>query len=199
VSRARLGVAAAAALLAGCGGGQRAAAPPPVLRIAVGAGPAPAEVATGFAVRDGRVVTVAHVLDGPGAVLAGGARARVLRDVRRLDLAMLAVGGVRARAVRTASAAAGAHVTIRVLRDGRVRTLAATVHRTITARVYAPAGAVPAVRPALELGAAVVRGDSGAPVLDRRGRVVGVVFAQAADRTRIAYAVAAPALAAVLG
>jgi S1-C subfamily serine protease len=37
-------------------------------------------------------------------------------------------------------------------------------------------------------------GDSGAPVLDARGRVVGVVFAEASDRDAIAYALDARAL-----
>jgi S1-C subfamily serine protease len=72
------------------------------------------------------------------------------------------------------------------------------VRRTITAHVRPAPDARAVVRPGLELAVAVQRGDSGAPVLDERERVVGIVFAQAADRDDLAYAVSASALAAVL-
>jgi S1-C subfamily serine protease len=39
-----------------------------------------------------------------------------------------------------------------------------------------------------------MQGDSGAPVVDRDGRVVGMVFAQAADRDDLAYALDAGAV-----
>jgi S1-C subfamily serine protease len=54
------------------------------------------------------------------------------------------------------------------------------------------------VRPALELAASVMPGDSGSPVVDGRGRVVGVVFAQASDREGLAYALDAGALRSIL-
>jgi S1-C subfamily serine protease len=41
----------------------------------------------------------------------------------------------------------------------------------------------------------VEQGDSGAPVLDLNGRVVGMVFAQASDRDDRAYALDARAFA----
>ena len=54
-------------------------------------------------------------------------------------------------------------------------------------------------RPALELDAAGIRaGDSGAPVLDGDGRVVGVLFARSAGRGRTAWAVDAAAVRALL-
>ncbi|HEY7623127.1 MAG TPA: hypothetical protein VH834_25355, partial [Solirubrobacteraceae bacterium] len=72
----------------------------------------------------------------------------------------------------------------------------ATVRRAITATVRVePAPAVR--RPALELGADVAPGDSGAAVVDDRGRVVGVLFATSRDRAHTAYAVDATALAAL--
>jgi S1-C subfamily serine protease len=171
-----------------------------VLRVSVvEAAGRPADIATGFASGDGRAFTVQHVLSisRPAVVTAPGGRpgrARVLRVDARADLALLAVAGLRAPPLRVGSASAGDRVTVRVLRDGHVRALPARVRRVITARVHAASGGSPQTRPALELAAAVVKGDSGAPVLDDHARVVGVVFAEAHDRDGVAYAVASSAL-----
>ena len=81
-----------------------------------------------------------------------------------------------------------------VVRSARVRSLRATVRRLITARVRDAPDAVARIRPALELDAAVLPGDSGAPVLDRDGHLIGMVFAQASDRDDRAYALDARAL-----
>jgi S1-C subfamily serine protease len=196
----RAALAAALALVAsGCGHDAADPAPPAVYAVTVPGALVPAEAATGFAAGDGRVVTVFHVLAGARPVRVGGRPARVVARRAQLDLAALAVPGLgRAPAVRTAAAAAGDAVIVRVLRDGRARTLRGRVRRTITAHVRPAPGARSVVRPGLELAVAVARGDSGAPVLDGDGRVVGVVFAQASDRDDLAYAVAASALPAVL-
>jgi S1-C subfamily serine protease len=190
-----LAAAGLAALAAGCGGvGARAADAPSVLPVRV-ATPAQRSGAhaTAFALGRDRLVTVAHVLDGDRQVSAAGRRGRVLRVDRRLDVAVLDVRGVRATPARTAAARPGEPVTVRVLRSGEARSLPARVRRTITARVRGSGGPV-RVRPALELAADVMPGDSGAPVLDGRGRVVGMIFAQASDRDGVAYALDARAL-----
>jgi S1-C subfamily serine protease len=170
--RALAGIAVAAAALAGCG-----TEPPPAVVQVHG----PDSEATAFAVGGGRVVTVAHVLRGDRPVLVGERRARVLRVDRALDVAVLD-GGDGAAVPRTGSARAGERVSVRVLRPGGARSLPATVRRVISARIGG------ARRPALELDAAVMPGDSGAPVVDGDGRLVGVVFAEASDRDAIAYA-----------
>jgi S1-C subfamily serine protease len=189
--------AVVAAVFGGCGD-RPAAAPPPVLEVRVPSGAErPAEVATAFPVGDGRVVTVAHVLRSGRPVLVDGHRARVLNVDRRLDVAVLAVRGAGEKAGRGAAARAGDHVSVRVVRGGATRSLRATVRRTITARVSRLGGRV-RVRPALELAASVMPGDSGAPVVDARGRVVGIVFAQASDRDALAYALDARALGALV-
>jgi hypothetical protein len=170
---------------------ERATAPPRAVAIALRSPAGAAALATGFAVGGDRVVTVAHVLDGGGTPTVDGRRARVLRVDRRDDLALLAVRGLRAPGVRTA---AGAGAVRLALRDGVRR---AHIRRAITATVRIdPAPAVR--RPALELAADVAAGDSGAPVIDARGRVAGVLFATSTERRHTAYAVDAGAVAGLL-
>jgi S1-C subfamily serine protease len=186
--RAAAGLALVAVCAAGCGGaGARAPVP---LRVSVsGDGLVPA-LATGIVVGRGRVLTVAHALDGGGAVRVDGRAARLLRRDARLDLALLAVPGVRGRAVRFG--AAGGPAAVDVLRGGRPRALAAGLRRRVTATVRGPDGA--RARPALELAAAVRPGDSGAPVTDAAGRVLGIVFARADAGPPTAWAVDASAV-----
>jgi putative serine protease PepD len=172
------------ALAAGCGT-KHAPSPPAVLDVA-----SHGEHATAFASGDRRAVTVAHVLHGARTVTVtapGGRprRATVLSADARVDLAVLAVPGLHAPTRAAAQAGRRLSARVVVLRQGAPRTLAATVRRPITAHVDGGPG-----RPALELDAAIEPGDSGAPVLDGDGRVVGVVFATASDRERLAYAVA---------
>lgn len=188
----------AAVALAGCGEAERVqappkpVAPPKVLPVRAGTAGASGEHATAMAIGRGRALTVAHVLPAGPPVFVGRHRARVLRADRRLDLGVLRVRGLRAPAPERAQARAGQRVTVRVRRHGRVRALRARVRRTIVARVT---GEGPARRrPALELAVTVQPGDSGAPVIDASGRVVGMVFAQASDRDGVAYALDARAL-----
>lgn len=87
-----------AVLLAGCAEDSASPRTPgPRVVSVLGAG---SERATGFAVSSGRVVTVAHALEGRRVVRVrvGRAprRARVLRVDRRADLALLAVSGLAA-------------------------------------------------------------------------------------------------------
>jgi S1-C subfamily serine protease len=184
-------LALAATCAAGCGGGAHDEPQVRVVRVSVpGAGLVPA-VATGVAVRDGRVLTVAHVLAGGPAPTVLGRRAAVLRIDRRADLALLAVPGLRAPTLRVGRATGT--IGIRVLRDGHVRTLTGTVRRHVTARVRDAPGDPPQVRPGLELSVRVAPGDSGAPVLGADGHLLGVVFARTSDRPDTAWAVDAAA------
>jgi S1-C subfamily serine protease len=198
----RAAVAAASAAIAlaiavaGCAedsASPRAAAPR--LVCVVGAG---SERATGFAVASGRVVTVAHAVEGVPRVRvrAGGRwrRARVLRVDRRADLALLAVTGLRGGAPRTTTAGNEEGVRVLVLRDGRPAARRARVRRAIDARVAAPGQEQALRRPALELEARTRAGDSGAPVVSQDGDVMGVIFARSRNRADIAYAVDARAL-----
>jgi S1-C subfamily serine protease len=149
-----------------------------------------AELATGFAAGGDRVVTVAHVLDAGGAVTVGGRPARVVHVDARDDLALLAVRGLRAPRVRL-----GAGGDVRLILRGDERP--AAIRRPISATVRVEPAA-PVRRPALELSTEVFAGDSGAPVVDTRGRVAGVVFATSTARAHTAYAVDAAPLRALL-
>jgi S1-C subfamily serine protease len=158
-----------------------------VVRISSGNG-----IATGLAVAARRVVTVAHVIDGP--VTARSRRVRVLRVDRRNDLALLSVPGVGATAPGIAGAANGEHLRVVRLRGGRPSSLSVDVRRAIVAHVRAPGAERALHRPALELSARVAPGDSGAPVITDDGAVAAIVFAASRRRRNTAYAVDATAL-----
>jgi hypothetical protein len=183
----------AVALLAGVAllGGNSGPAPvePGIVPLRVSSGNG---IATGFAVADGRVITVSHVLDGP--VTVGGRRVRVLRVDRRSDLALLAAPGLDADRHGIASAVDGEHLGVVRLLDGRPSVLSVHVRRSIVAHVRAPGADHALVRPALELSAAggtgrVAPGDSGAAVVTDSGELAGVVFAASRSRSDTAYAV----------
>jgi S1-C subfamily serine protease len=144
--------------------------PPEIVAVSVG----PADTAKGFVVRPGRVVTVAHVLNGSGDVIVDGRRATVIRRDDRLDLAVLEVPGVDGEPVQVATGAT------RVVVGGRP----AQVVRRALARVDGSSWR----RPVLEVRARVAAGDSGTPVVTPGGRVVGMIFARSRGRAGVAYA-----------
>jgi S1-C subfamily serine protease len=175
----------------------RPAAPPIVSVRADGGGPG--GHATGFAVGHGRVVTVAHVVDGAArlAVRAPGGpalAARVVRRDRRADLAVLAVPGMRGPRIRSVAPPADAPVWALVVRDDRLAWRRTQVRRAIVAHVRASPAERALTRPALELEARTRAGDSGAPVVTEGGRLAGVLFARSRSRAGTAYAVDAIAL-----
>ena len=187
---AALLVAAALAIALLPGGGS---APAPAalgivpLRVSSGNG-----IATGFAVADGRVITVSHVLDGP--VTVGGRRVRVVRVDRRSDLALLSVPDLDADRPGIASAVNGEHLGVVRLLDGRPSVLSVHVRRSIVAHVRVAGANHAVVRPALELSARVAPGDSGAAVVSDDGALAGVIFAASSNRSDTAYAVDASAV-----
>jgi len=194
-----LAAVACAAAAAGCGGASSddAAGPPRVLHVAVAGDGLVPEIATGVAVGDGRALTVAHALSGGGAVTVAGRPARVLRVSRRLDLAVLAVPGLRGAAVRVGGDTR--HARLAVLRDRHAQPLPATVRRHVLVHWRDQPGDRPQDRPGLELAARIDPGDSGAPVLDARGRLLGVLYARSSDDDGTAWAVDASAVRSVLG
>jgi S1-C subfamily serine protease len=189
--RLRTPVAAAvvAVALAAAAGG--AADRPSVVTVRAWSGAGVAERATGTVVAPNRILTVAHVLGGADRVEVQGGdgvrrRAVVLARRPALDLALLGVRGVRGPAVRFADPAGG---DLRVLtpRDGGVRARPAALRRRVVARLVDQPGRPR--RPSLDLAVAVAPGDSGAPVVDGDGEVMGVVYARSTRRGATAYAV----------
>ena len=131
-----------------------------------------ARTATGFIVRDERVVTVAHAV-GTGLVHVRGAdgvarQATVLRRDQALDLAVLMVPGLPAAPRMLARGAT--HVLLR--RGGAQVSARAVVRRRLDARVRTGDGRVIARRPALELTAPIRCGRLRRPA-DRRRRPCG--------------------------
>jgi hypothetical protein len=92
----------------------------------------------------------------------------------------------------------GAGVAIAVIRDGRAVSLHGRVRRRVLVHFRDQPEDTPRDRPGLELAAQIDPGDSGAPVLDGRGRLVGVLYARSRDADGTAWAVDASAARALL-
>ena len=155
---------------------------PSVVSVRVWTGSGIAERATGTVVGDGRVLTVAHALAGAERVEVDGRPATIERRREALDLALLRVPGASGPPVRYGRAGRD----LRVLTPGGARP--ATLNRRVVAHLVDAPGRPR--RPSLDLAARIAPGDSGAPVVDRDGRVVGVIYARSTRRDA-AYAVRA--------
>jgi putative serine protease PepD len=144
---------------------------------------------TGFAIAGGRIITNQHVVDGAEvvAVRLGGrrTRARVLGSDASTDLAILRLSNARGRDLETLplgrSAAVRPGDTAIAIGNpfGLARTLTAGVVSAVGRRITAPDGA--AIRDAIQTDAAVNPGNSGGPLLDDRGRVIGVIAQSRGD------------------
>ncbi len=159
---------------------------------------------SGFSVGDGNVVTNAHVIAGASAVsvvdndgVVRPATVTVL-DAQR-DLALLNVEGYRAAALSYGVPDLGEEVgvfghpiggALRVAPAG-VREMLDSVGRDIYDGKRTK-------RPVLVLSGKLEPGDSGAAVVARSGRLVGVAFAVAPDRASTAYALPVSELQAFL-
>jgi S1-C subfamily serine protease len=166
--------------------------PPAVVAVRVWSATGEAQRATGTIVAGGKVLTVDHVLEAADRIeilAAGGIRRSATVAERRpeLDLAVLRVPGATGPAVRVAYAAASLRVLVH--RDGTVYARPAVLRRHILARLVNQPGRPR--RDSLELAATVSAGDSGAPVLNRDGELVGIVYARSTRRDGTAYAVRA--------
>lgn len=159
---------------------------------------------TGWVVADELVVTNAHVVAGEAStevVRNDGARLQadvVAFDPER-DLAVLAVPGLGRPALPRGEGGDG---TVGAVfghpGGGPLRIAPASVAREILATGRDIYGASGVDRQVLELAAALAPGDSGAPLVDSTGAVVGVVFAIATDRPEVAYALTTEEVEAVL-
>jgi S1-C subfamily serine protease len=155
---------------------------PAVVKITSGPESGPS-VGSGFLVdRRGRVLTNAHVIDEEGDVTVvfddgTESRATVVGRDESTDLAVLKVGAVPAEARplplgRSAGLAVGDPVVAIGNPFGLERTattgIVSAVKRTIEAPDRFP------IQNVIQTDAAINRGNSGGPLLDRRGRVIGI-------------------------
>ena len=104
---------------------------------------------------------------------------------RPAGVAVLDVPGAAGPPVRFDDAADDLRVLLR--RDDRVRRREAPLRRRLVARLVDQPGRPR--RESLELAITVSAGDSGAPVVDGDGDVVGIVYARSRRHGRTAYAV----------
>lgn len=158
------------------------------------------------AIGSGRtVVTNAHVVAGTGDIevvdAAGRYRtATVVAFDPVTDLAVLSVAAWESpvlgfsEPVVGASGGAYGHPGGGDLRIAPVRV--ADLVDAVGRDIYGQPGAR---RQVVELAADLAPGDSGSPVVDTAGRVIGVVFAVASDRGGVGYALAPDAVVSLLG
>lgn len=149
---------------------------------------------SGFVVGEGLVLTNAHVVAGQDSIevrRSDGAElvAELVSFDPRRDLAVLSVPEIDRPALALAGTSTGASAGVFGHPGGEpLRIAPARVAAELAAvgrDIYGGAGAQ---RQVLELAAELRPGDSGAPVVDASGAVVGVVFAVATDRGDVAYA-----------
>jgi Trypsin-like peptidase domain len=152
-------------------------------------------VATGWRTDGGLVVTVAHAVRGSNAVRVDGVPARIVAVDNRTDVAVLVPAtALDASALDIGSAQDGARRVwlARFAGGGEARTVSsAGAGPVVTATIDEPIDEANYSRHAFSLSVAVDHSDSGAPVVDRRGRVTGMLFAAARDGSPVTYAVAA--------
>lgn len=165
-------------------------------------GPHGTQLATGVVVGDGLVLTVAHALGDATAIRVGSRPACAVVVDRARDAAVLGVGGLAGTPVGLAvTAAPGDAWLARPNLDAASGPAApadvspAGIRRRIVARVHEPLDAAIHERAALELATTVTAGDSGAPVLDADGRLMGLVFATSRRHADTSYGVAVDELA----
>jgi len=138
---------------------------------------------TGFAIAGGRIVTNQHVVADAELVavrLKGRrVRARVVGSDASTDLAILRLPRERARKLRTLPLGESAAVrpgdaAVAIGNPyGLARTLTTGVVSAVGRRITAPDGS--RIRDVIQTDAAINPGNSGGPLLDAKGRVIGVL------------------------
>jgi S1-C subfamily serine protease len=149
---------------------------------------------TGFVIRPGLIATNAHVVAGErttSVFLSDGRKldARVVRFDPRRDLAILAVEDLRLAPLTIAAGQEGLVGAVYGHPGGLdLRAAPARTAEEIDARGTDIYRTTPTSRDVFVLAAQLAPGDSGAPLVDQLGRVVGVAFAIDPGRDGTAYA-----------
>ncbi|MFV1961259.1 MAG: trypsin-like peptidase domain-containing protein [Acidimicrobiia bacterium] len=155
-------------------------------------------LATGFVVADGTIVTVAHgiagvdddlrVIDASGASYA----VEVTAFDDQLDIAVMAVDGLDGTVISAASAQPGDTGVITAMSpESEIDFIEYDVLRIVSAHSGDIYDSGQVERTAIDVNAAARRGTSGAPLINRAGSYIGMVFAISRDRENGAYAIAA--------
>jgi S1-C subfamily serine protease len=159
---------------------------------------------TGFVAAPGLVVTNAHVVAGEewtSVEATGGERfdTRVIAFDPNRDLAVLSVPGLDAPSLARGRAHVDDHGALFGHPEGGpLRESSMRIAQQITARGTNITRTAPTERDVFVLAAVTEPGDSGGPVVDEDGNVVGVMFAFDLSRPTTAYALTDTELAAVL-
>ncbi len=149
---------------------------------------------TGFVVGPQRMITNAHVVAGTDRVSVettdGLLPATVVSYDPRTDVAVLRVPGLRAPALQLAAKPATSGVSALVLgypQDGPSTASAARVRERINLRGPDIYNSSTVVRKVYTVRAVVRSGNSGGPLLDESGQVIGLVFGAAVDNDETGF------------
>ena len=169
--------------LSTCGSAEDAEAVRPSLARVAGTACLKPILATAVVVEDGLLLTVAHAIAGAGEDLKtidldGTERpALVVAFDPERDLALLEVDGLHERIEMGAPEADSGGTIAAVSSDLVIQEIPYRILRVVTARSGDIYNEGKVLRQALEIEARVSPGDSGAPLLDRGGAMVGLLFA----------------------
>lgn len=152
---------------------------------------------TGVVYAENRVLTNAHVVAGvtsPSVAVPGGLvyTAEVVHFDPRTDVAVLRITdlGVRPVPFGESPDQGDAVVALGYTGGGPLQAIPGRVRDVVTARGTDIYGGRGVVREMVALRAQVDPGDSGGPVLDAQGRIVGLIFAEAIGDPQTGYALA---------
>ena len=149
---------------------------------------------TGWVLQPGKVVTNAHVVAGSSEVrIEGGGsllRGRVVAFDPERDLAVIDVPGLElpALSLGTDLGRGGSAAVPGFPLDGPYQVVSARVRSVLDARGRDIYGQSQVVREIYSLATTVQPGNSGGPLLDSQGRVVGVIFAKSLEDAGTGYA-----------
>ncbi len=165
----------------------------PVVRLVqvVASGCISREVATGFIVQPGVVMTVAHSLRDTKVITVDGRPATVLALDERMDAALLRISESPERFVEFAEPVLSTGVSVLRWQLNRTQRLEAMV-TTVAPIEYSDLRLKTTwLRQGFLINKESRAGDSGSPVVDDTGRVVGMLFASRSDGQVQGFALAA--------